>query len=135
MNTEKDYNHNYEKVVIPGGGYPTGTPPSSSTSSNSSNYSDESEEGGANTKVRDRIRNMVEDPEQRRLWREEMKRSQKDNNDKIFSWFEDEDKEDLGRRLGFPEEEPVRLPTSSLKTKDNSRDRDEARTTQEDQEK
>ena len=63
----------------------------------------------------------------------EMKRCQKDNNDKISSWFDDNDRENSGRKLGFPEEEPARLSTANLKTKGNSSDRDEAQTTQEDQ--
>ena len=63
----------------------------------------------------------------------EMKGCQKDNNDKIFSWFDYEDRENLGRKLGFPEEEPAKFSTTNLKTKRNSSDRDEAQTTQEDQ--
>ena len=63
----------------------------------------------------------------------EMKRCQKDNNDKISSWFDDNDRENSGRKLGFPEEEPARLSTTNLKTKGNSSNRDEAQTTQEDQ--
>ena len=128
----------YEEEVFPGGGFPTGTPASSNASYNSSYCSEESEDGFisteqriVNTEQRENVRQMVKDPEQRRLWREEMKRCQKDNNDKVFSWFNDK----FWRKLGLPEEEPVRFPTSSLKTKGNSRDRDDAHTTQEDQEK
>ena len=130
--------NSYKEEVFPGGGFPTGTPASSNASYNSSYCSDESEDGVVSTEQRENVRQMVKDPEQRRLWREEMKEMkgcQKDNNDKIFSWFDYEDRENLGRKLGFPEEEPVRFPTANLKTKGNSSDRDEAQTTQEDQEK
>jgi hypothetical protein len=135
--------NSYKEAEFPGGGFPAGTPATSNASYNSSYCSEEPEDGFistkqriVNTEQRENVRQMVKDPEQRKLWKEEMKemkRCQKDNNDKISSWFDDNDRENSGRKLGFPEEEPARLSTANLKTKGNSSDRDEAQTTQEDQ--